>query len=208
MKIYILDKILEYKNEKKYIDNIFEDVDNILSDEKYALSHLEVDGKHIYEDFYDYFNENIYDIKEVKVFTKTPRELAKDLIVYIIETMEEYVPKIQVLANEFYNDATEGTWTKLVDLFEKIKWILDATETLDADNELKYIVNDYELWNLYIKDTYELREIMVDFQDILASDDLNFVPEILYGEIVPLFEDMKEKLEFLVNRELDMSLLN
>ena len=33
MKIYILDKILEYKNEKKYIDNIFEDVDNILSDE-------------------------------------------------------------------------------------------------------------------------------------------------------------------------------
>lgn len=208
MKIYVLDKILEYKNEKKYIDNIFEDLGNILSDEKYALSHLEVDGKHVYEDFYDYFSENIHDIKEVKVFIKTSRELAKDLIVYIIETIEEYVPEIQILSNEFYNEAAEETWEKLVDLFEKIKWILDATETLDVDREIKYIVSDYKLWNAYVKDTYELREIMVDFQDILANDDLNFVPEILSGEIAPLFEDMKEKLELLVNRELDMSLLN
>ena len=208
MKIYFLDKVLECKSDIKSIIDILKYVEQLALKSNYVISHLEVDGEEVYDDFHRYFSNNLEDIKNVKVITKNPRELARDLIVCISETIEELLPNIEVLANDFRKDATRRSWENLVNTFKSIKWILDAFTTLDSDIELVFIVTDYEKWNCFAKDTYNLREIMVEFQEILLSDDHDYISEILSDEIFPLLKDMKDKLDTLVDRKVDLNKLN
>ena len=209
MKIYFLDKVLECKSDMKSVIDIFKYVENLASKSNYAISHLEIDGEKVYDDFHRYFLKNLEDIKNVKVITKNPRELARDLIISISKTIEELLPDIEVLANDFRkDDASKSSWENLVNIFKSIKWILDAFTTLDSDIELVFIVNDYEKWNYFAKDTYNLREIMVKFQNILLSEDYIYIPEILTDEIIPLLNDMKDKLDILVDSGVDLKKLN
>lgn len=208
MKIYFLDKVLECKSDIKTIIETLQEVEKIALKSNCVISHLEINGEEVYDDFHQYFSNNIEDIKKVKVITKNPRELARDLIVCISETIEELLPNIEVMANDFRKDATRRSWEGLVKMFEGIKWILDAFSTLDSDTELIFIVNDYENWNHFAKDTYCLREIMVEFQEILLSDDHDYISEILSDEIFPLLKDMKDKLDTLVDRKVDLNKLN
>ena len=41
MKIYVLDKVLEYPNSVDEINNIFSEIDDIISKSRYTFSHLE-----------------------------------------------------------------------------------------------------------------------------------------------------------------------
>lgn len=70
MKIYILDKVLEYNNDKSIIEPMFQEIDNILEKSNYFFSHLVIDKLEIYEDYHDYFLDNIRNIREVKVISK------------------------------------------------------------------------------------------------------------------------------------------
>ncbi len=208
MKIYFLDKVLECKSEMKSIIDILKYVEKLASKSNYGISHLEIDGEEVYDDFHLYFSNNLEDIKNVKVITKNPRELARDLIVCISETTEELLPDIEVLANDFRRDVQKSSWENFINIFKSIKWILDAFATLDSDIELMFIVNDYEKWNYFAKDIYNIREIMVELQNILLSEDYVYIPEILTDEIVPLLNDMKDKLDSLVDSGVDLKKLN
>lgn len=208
MKIYFLDKVLECERDIKAIIQTLKEVEKMALKSNYVISHLEVNGEKIYDNFNHYFSNNLEDINAVKVIAKTPRQLARDLVVYMSEMIEGFIPDIEILANDFRKEATKKSWEELVNVFGGIKWILDAFSTLDSDTELIYIINNYENWNYFAKDTYSLREIMVGFQEILLTDDHDYVPEILSGEIVPLLKDMKDKLDTLVDRKIDLDKLN
>ena len=54
MKIYILDKILEYCMED-IIDEIFNKIDSIINSTNLVFSHLIIDGIDVYDNYYDYF---------------------------------------------------------------------------------------------------------------------------------------------------------
>jgi hypothetical protein len=49
---------------------------------------------------------------------------------------------------------------------------------------------------------------MVEFEEILSSEDLVSIGDILSYEIIPLFESMKEKLNVLVDRRVEVHDLN
>ncbi len=55
------------------------------------------------------------------------------------------------------------------------------------------------------KDIHELSELMGEFEEILENSDFVSTADILSYEIVPLFEEMQEKLEKLVLEEVDMN---
>ncbi|NLV76544.1 MAG: hypothetical protein GX023_06115, partial [Tissierellia bacterium] len=66
-------------------------------------------------------------------------------------------------------------------------------------------VNNYEEWNLYAKDIHELGELIREFEEILENSDFVSTADILSYEIVPLFREMKAKLERLVLEKVDMN---
>lgn len=204
MKIHILDKTLEYENHVDILDDTFKQINEMVTSSNLVFSHLIIDGVEIYDDYYDYFLDNIRNIEEVKVVTKTIKELSQEIILSTIDYLERAIPEIEILSNEFYKTPSKESWNKLVDLVEGIKWIMDTFVAIDSNPELKNIVNSYEGWNLYAKDMYSLQELMMDFEEILENSDYISTADILFYEISPLFKEMKEKLEKLILEEVEI----
>ena len=205
MKINILDKTLEYENRIEVLDDIFNKINHMVSSANLVFSHLNIDGIDVYEDHYDYFLDNIRNIEEVKVVTKTIKEISQDIILSTIDYIDRAMPEIEILADEFYKQPLQGSWNKLIQFLEGIKWIIDSFVIIDSNPELKDIVNNYEEWNLYAKDIHELGELIREFEEILENSDFVSTADILSYEIVPLFREMKAKLERLVLEKVDMN---
>lgn len=204
MKIHILDKILEYENHIDILDDTFKQINETVTSSNLVFSHLIIDGVEIYDDYYDYFLDNIRNIEEVKVVTKTIKELSQEIILSTIDYLERAIPEIEILSNEFYKAPAKESWDKLADLIEGIKWIMDTFVAIDSNPELKNIVNSYQGWNLYAKDMYSLQELMMDFEEILGNNDFVSTADILSYEIAPLFKEMKGKLEKLILEEVEI----
>lgn len=200
MKIYILDKVLEYNNDKSIIEPMFQEIDNILEKSNYFFSHLVIDKLEIYEDYHDYFLDNIRNIREVKVISKTLKELTASIMLSTIDYLNRAIPEINILSNEFYKTPTENSWGKFSDLLEGIAWIADSFVAIDNNSRLRDIVSSYEEWNNYAQDIYSLQELLGELEEIMESQDTVSIGDILSYEISPLFQSMKEKLEGLVSK--------
>lgn len=203
MIIHILGKSLEYENKQEVLDTIFKEIDNIVNSANMIFSHLIIDGQEVYNDFYDYFLDNMKNIQEVKVVTRTAKEAFEEILLSTIDYLNRAIPEIEVLSNEFYKTPSRESWEKLGDLLEGVKWIMDTFMIIDADFGLKNIVNRYEDWNIYAEDIYKLNEILIEFEEILENSDFVSTADILSYEIIPLFNDMKKKLEKLISEEVE-----
>lgn len=208
MIIHILDKSLEYENKQEVLDTIFKEIDNIVNSANMIFSHLIIDGQEVYNDFYDYFLDNMKNIQEVKVVTRTAKEAFEEILLSTIDYLNRAIPEIEVLSNEFYKTPSRESWEKLGDLIEGIKWIMDTFMIIDSNSELKSVINSYEDWNVYAKDIYELSELLKEFEEILENNDFVSTADILSYEIIPLFNNMKEKLEKLVTEEVEIDDFN
>ena len=208
MIIHILDKSLEYENKQDVLDSMFKEIDNIVNSANMIFSHLIIDGQEVYNDFYDYFLDNMKNIQEVKVVTRTAKEAFEEILLSTIDYLNRAIPEIEVLSNEFYKTPSRESWGKLGDLLEGVKWIMDTFMIIDADFDLKNIVNRYEDWNIYAEDIYKLNEILIEFEEILENSDFVSTADILSYEIIPLFNDMKKKLEKLISEEVEIDDFN
>ncbi|MCF6459540.1 hypothetical protein [Clostridium sp. Cult3] len=204
MKVYILDEILKYENCKSILDDMFKEIEHKVSSSNLVFSHFIIDGFELYDDFYDYFLDNIRNIKEVEVITKTIKEISQDIIITTIDYYYRAIPEIEILANEFYKTTSRESWHKLMALVEGVKWIMDTFVAIDTNPQLQDIVRSYEGWNRYAKDVYSLQEIMLDFEDVLENSDFVSTADLLSYKIAPLFKEMKGKLEQLVLEEVAM----
>lgn len=205
MIIHILDKTLEYENKKDILDTMFKEINDIVSGTNLIFSHLVIDDLEVYDDFYDYFLDNIKNIEEVIVVTKTIKKMSEEVLLSTVDYLERAIPEIEILSNEFYKTPSRESWKKLMDLIEGIKWIMDTFAAIDSNEQLKNIVNSYEEWNTYAKDIYELNELIIEFEEILENSDFVSTADILSYEIIPLFNNMKEKLLKLISEEVEIN---
>lgn len=205
MIIHILDKTLEYENKKNILDTMFKEINDIVSGTNLFFSHLIIDDLEVYDDFYDYFLDNIKNIEEVIVVTKTIKKMSEEVLLSTVDYLERAIPEIEILSNEFYKTPSRESWKKLMDLIEGIKWIMDTFVAIDSNEQLKNIVNSYEEWNIYAKYIYELNELIIEFEEILENSDFVSTADILSYEIIPLFNNMKEKLLKLISEEVEIN---
>ena len=208
MIIHILDKTLEYENRQDVLDAMFKEINKIVNSTDLVFSHLIIDGLEVYDDFYDYFLDNIRNIEVVKVVTKTVKETYEEILLSTIDYLERAIPEIGILSNEFYKIPSRESWEKLGDLLEGIKWIMDTFIVIDSNSVLKDVVNSYEDWNMYAKDIYGLNELLKELEEILENSDFVSTADILSYEIIPLFENMKKKLEKLIAEEVEIDDFN
>ncbi len=208
MKIYINNQVLEYENKQNIIDKMFNEINKEVSDLNLIFSHLIVDGQEVYDDFFDYFLDNIKNREKVNVVTKTVKEISKETLLSTLDYINRAIPEIEKLSNEFYKTHSKNTWLKLTDLIEGINWIINSYTYIDSNSKLENIFDDYEKWNLYAKDIYLLKELVVEFDEILQNNDLVSTGDILSYEIIPLFNSMKEKLGGLISKEVTFNVTN
>lgn len=198
MKINLLGIMKEYENNREQIDEIFEYIEETVEKSNVILSHFEIDGLEIYSNFSEYFLDNIRNIREVNVITRTEKEMYKEILVSTLDYIERAIPEIEILSNEFYKTPTSGMWDKLIQLIEGFNWIIASFSSIDSKYNLKDLVDDYEMWNIYAQDIFALKSLITEIDDIMQSNDLVSLGDILGYEISPLFDKIKETLEKLI----------
>jgi len=208
VKIYIENQILKFEKSIKEIDSIFEEIDNIVNKSSKILSHMVIDSIEVYQDYYDYFLDNIRVIEEVKVITLTYKELVDDILNSTLDYLERTPTIIENLADNFYKNPDNQDWQELDNLLDGISWIMTTFSSIDQDKRLKDIIINYEDWNRYAKEIFSLKELLVEFEEALSSNDNVSIADILSYEIVPIFITMKERLVELIDIEIIKEKLN
>jgi len=201
MKIYILDKVLEFENNKIFLDNIFDEIEDILSEASEIIDYIVVDNVKIYEDFYNYFFDKINEIEKVEVITQTYKELVNSILISTMDYVVRTPNKIEELANSFYKNPSQDSWKDFRDLLDGISWIINTFTMIDQDKRLKDVVSSYENWNIYAEYVFTLKEVLLDFEDALMNADHVLIADILSYEIVSVFKKMSIELANLANRE-------
>ncbi|MBP1925714.1 methionine synthase II (cobalamin-independent) [Sedimentibacter acidaminivorans] len=197
MYIQIQNKILEFENKLEITQQILNSIDELLKKENLQFSHLIIDGEVIYDDFYNYINENIKNIEKVEVVVLTLDEMIKEMILSSYNYVKNAIPIINKLAEKFYQRPSENTWSELSDLFEGIQWIMESQTQINSINNLDTVVNDYDIWNEYVQEISKLHNIIPELENAILGKDNILIGDITLYEIVPVFEAMLKKLEFL-----------
>ena len=201
MKVYIENQILEYENQKNQIDIILKKINEVIENSSKILSHMVIDNIEIYEDYYSYFLDNINVIKKVEVILHTYKELVNDILVSTWEYIQRILSKVEELANNFYKSPDNSDWKDLNDFIGGLSWIINTFTTIDQNSKLKDVVSSYEDWNLYAQEVFSLQEIFPDFEEALSNNDYILIADILSYEILPMLNQIAEKLLELIKVE-------
>ena len=208
MKIYIENQILEFDNDRNEIDNILNRIDEEITKASKVLNHMVINDNEIFNNYYDYFLDNINSIEKVEVILITYKELVNDTLSSTLDYLNRTPNLIDDLADSFYKSPDRKSWKNLDDLLEGIGWIINTYVTIDKDKNLNDVIGNYENWNLYSKEIMSLNEILPDFEDALSNQDNVSIADILSYEIKPIFETMAERLSELVSIEENINDLN
>lgn len=129
--------------------------------------------------------------------------LVNETITSTYEYIKNAIPLINKLAEEFYQQPNQNTWSELTDLFEGIQWIIQTISQIDSIKDLSNIINDYGIWNEYVQAVTQLNNIIPELESAIVSQDNILTGDILLYELVSIFKTMLEKIVFLVPKVVD-----
>lgn len=198
MFIYLQDEVLEFANDPKIIEQILTTINERLDEKELKFSHLIVDETPIYGDYYHYFMEHIEKTNKVEVILLTIADLVNETIITANDYISNAIPLLTQLAEEFYQQPDKETWTKLNDLFEGVQWIIESLTQIDSIKNLNSIVNNYEIWNEYVQGVSQLSVIIPELESAIIGKDIISIGDMLLYEVMPVFESMFDKLQFLL----------
>lgn len=128
---------------------------------------------------------------------KQLKEIVEDTISSAYTYTTNAIPLIGRLADGFYGQPDSDALNQLADLFEGIQWIMESLTEIDSIRNLDEIVKDYNTWNEYVQAVSKLKEILPEVEGSLQNRDNVLLADMMSYEIVPVFENMKEKLGIL-----------
>lgn len=203
MNIHIQDKVLEFKNNPKLIEKIFNNINEYLQENDLQFSHLIIDDEEIYDNFDIYIIENIESIKKVEVVAMKLAEMVNESIITTEQYAKNAIPIINNIAEGFYQKPNENSWSQLTDLFEGIQWIIQSFSQINSIESSKDIVSDYRIWNGYVQEMSKLNNIIPELENAIINKDNILIGDMLLYEIIPVFETIVEKLGLLIYKVVD-----
>jgi hypothetical protein len=201
MLIYIQNELLDFDNDQNQTEKILKTINVKLEKMELNCSYLIIDGTPLHEDFYNYINNNIANIKKIEVVTQTLNELVDETIGSTNDYIRDAIPLITELAEAFYQQPDGETWLKLNDLFVGIQWIIETISKIDSIRNLDQIISNYEVWNEYVQEAAQLSTIVSELEASVVGKDHVSIGDILMYEICPVYEKITPKLSLLLSKE-------
>ena len=198
MVIYIQDQHVEIESGSTEITEIFGTIDKILAEKNLELGYLIIDDQPIFEDLHNYLSEHLVEIKKIEVIVKYTKKIVFETINSTEQYLSNAIPQIKTLAEEFYQQPSDYTWSKLVDLFEGLQWIIESVVKIDKIKDLGEIVTHYQIWNEYVQGVSELSPVIPEIESAMVGKDNVLIGDLLLYEVIPNFEKMLASLKFLL----------
>ncbi|CQR70441.1 hypothetical protein SOV_39740 [Sporomusa ovata DSM 2662] len=193
MQIKILDKVYECENQIAAVENVFSQVNELVTQAKLNLGSIVIDGTELYGDYDQYIVEHIEDIKTIIINVRTLKELMDDTLVTIQEYLLRAIPEIDKIVDEFYYEVTPNTWDKFAQLLEGLQFITDSLATISENQEWYYNASQFNLIKQNI-----LRQIAM-LQEAMELQDRVKLSDALLYEIIPSFQALNKEIN--VNSE-------
>lgn len=196
MYIQIGNDVIEFDNSSKSFIQLFDQINDILDKKGFNMTGIKVDGQSIEEPI-KFIDENFNTIKNLEVIAVG----TSDLVIEVLSSANQYInnaiPLISRLSEEFYQLPNDTSWNEIGNLLEGVQWIIETATQIDSIKDLNKIVN-YEIWNEYVKAISKIINIIPEFETSIENKDTVLIGDILSYEIIPAFEEMSNKLGFLI----------
>jgi hypothetical protein len=194
MQLNHLEQVIEYSNELDSIDAMFGEIEQTLDDSIFVLSHLNIDGEEVFEDYYDYIRERLTGIQVITTILITKEQLVHERIVMMFDYLSESIPHIKPLADRYYLANDEEVWKGL-------QWIDVTLLTID---------------NLGIADYAEkmsgkreqMGEIVGQMDSAVMNKDKTYIGDLLQYEVIPFLQSVKEIASQIIDSEVVRDDLN
>ncbi|CUH94421.1 hypothetical protein P22_0487 [Propionispora sp. 2/2-37] len=188
MQIKILDQVFECDNQVSSVEDVFDKVNQILTETKQHIGSLEIDGVEVYQDYIQYITANLDSIGTIVVNMKTLREMLEGALVSIQEYLSRAIPEVEILADEFYQGISQNTWEKFAQLFDGLQLIIDSIQIVSEHPELYSNVVKF----VEIKDS--IIEQLSLLQAALESQDRVSVGDLMLYRLIPSFQMLQGEI--------------
>ncbi len=189
MRIKILEQVIELENHPSSIGELFTKIEEELENTGQIFSHLTIDGTQIFTDYAQYLMQNIAEIQEIVVGTKSFRELLTETMATAQEYLIRATPEIEKLCDEFYQGPTEESWGKFAQLLEGLEWLLQVVTAVDTYTLATENQHPYEQLNT------EFQEKTKELQEAMKNTDYVLIGDLLRYELIPMFSSLSDALE-------------
>lgn len=175
------------ENNAESVRQLLNQIRTTVAESGLLFSHLVVDGMEIFTDLEQYLYENLKNIERVYVHLVTPA----DYLLNILHTGQEYIqnaiPQLQPLVDEFYAVPDSTSWRKLGDLTEGMQWFQQTSLFMRG---LKTLPE----WGVDLQSALQFDAILSQLADAVNQEDAVLIGDIIQYEIIPRFETLSQLL--------------
>jgi hypothetical protein len=204
LKVHIQNQEIEIKNEQSDVDLLFNQINETLKKSGLYLSHMNIDGMEVYDDYYEYILDKLDEIKTINIEMITLRQWIDNMMVSMKDYVDRIVPETSRLSDQFYQNQTTA-WGDFVQLMEGLQWVTSTLNVIDSLSKEKPI---YVNWNDFLQLFTSIQQELKDLEEAVNNKDTVLIGDILEYEVTPLLENLQKTVNNTIDNEVKRHDLN
>lgn len=194
MIVKILDTEMEFNEYKHTGKDIVGAITKALSEKNLALDHLNIDGEEVRNRHAAYINEHIHSIGEIVVASADPVELAMENAVMVKESLESFLPIMDVMAEDFRLGVSERGWKEFENMIHTFLYLDKAIKGIfsmfiDAGNNRLT-----GAWDKVREEYIRLYKVLKDIEDNLNYDRPGDAGDLIQKKVKPIVAKTVERI--------------
>jgi hypothetical protein len=204
LKVHMENQEIEINNEQSDIDSLFNRINETLEKSGLYLSHMNIDGIEVYDDYYEYILGKLDGIKSITIEMITLRQWVDNMLLSMKDYVDRIVPETSRLSEQFYQNLNTA-WGEFVQLMEGLQWITSTLNVIDSLSKEKLY---YTNWNDFLQLFSSIQQELKDLEDAVQNKDTVLIGDILQYEVKPLLENLQKTVNNTIDNEVKRHDLN
>lgn len=186
MFIKIADKIYNSDQSKTNLD-VLTFINDKLREENLVPVKVIIDEKTIEQDYEEYLLNQLVMPESIEIFAVSRNKLFNDMLNSARSYLEQSIPQIQNLVDEFYAGPKSETWNRFEQFIEALQWLMSFTQEIETQ--------DIGL-SSHGKSNFpkQLNTVIQSLAEAVQSSDAIQIGDIIQYEILALFIDLQQQL--------------
>lgn len=159
------------------------DATSMIYKENRLIYCVNIDGRQWFSDYEKYIVLNYKSIQEIDIITKNKQESVIETKASIETYLERFIPAANEVADHFYSEMDDSSWSKFSQFVEGLNWLVSSIE----------FVNILEQTARYDHTINQLQRIIQELNDSLENQEFVLTGDLIKYEILPLFEETLPK---------------
>jgi hypothetical protein len=196
MEVLFQDQKWKVANSAPDVEELFSTMAAQLVEHKLHISHMTVDDEEIYENYREYIEQQLPDIKQIHVNVVTMKQFTDELIAsshaYCIQVTEQ----LPLLSTQYYQTPTQESWQQFQSFIEGVEWLTQLIGLIGEQGAL------YNNAAAFPEIGIALNQMMSELLEGMERQDHTAIGDLLQYEVVPLIEKLQQELHQTIGEEV------